>query len=473
MNEQWIVTETKSADFKDERINARFRDTLSMLAEHPTASIPCASGGHAEMTAAYRLFDNPKVTMERILQPHAEASIRRIAEQKTVVLVQDTSEINLTRPVQQVCGAGPLGKDKRLGFFLHPLHAFTPDGTPLGTVGLKHWTRDWERKKQKDKTSRERASEPFESKESYRWLDTLRRADEISDQCPNTKVICVCDSEADIYEMMSEKTSVNWIIRGCQNRVLNEKTHAGTSNHIRESVLAQNVIFETEIDVRSRTSKIGCDERGRRQSREPRKAVCDVRSACVSLRPPWRPGQCKLPSVDINVVLVRERLPPSDEEPIEWMLLTDLPVETESQLLNVIQLYATRWMIEVYFKVLKSGCLVEKRRFENIKRCQTCIAIYMIIAWRTLYLCRLARSVPDINCEAVFEPDEWKPVWQIIRKSPPPTKPPSLGEVIDMVAQLGGYVKRKNSPPGPKTIWTGIQRAYDFAICWKSFGPSG
>ena len=473
MNEQWVVEETKSADFKDARINARFRDTISMLAEHPTASIPCASGGHAEMTAAYRLFDNPKVTIERILQPHAEATIRRMAEQKTVVLVQDTTEIDLTRPTQQVCGAGPLGKDKRLGFFLHLLHAFTLDGTPLGSVGLKHWTRDRKRKKQKDKTGHERAAEPFESKESYRWLDTLRKADEISEQCPDTNIICICDSEADIYEMMSEKTSVNWIIRGCQNRVLNKKTHKDTPNHIREFVLAQNVISETVINVRSRSLKISCDKRGRRQPRKPRNAVCDVRSACVSLRPPGRPGKIKLSPVEVNVVLVRERVPPTGEQSIEWMLLTDLPVETESQALNVIQLYATRWMIEVYFKVLKSGCLVEKRRFENIDRFQACLAVYMIIAWRTLYICRLARSSPDINCEAVFEPDEWKPVWQIIRNSPPPTKPPCLGQVIDMVAQLGGYIKRTNSPPGPQTIWIGVQRAYDFAICWRSFGPGG
>jgi hypothetical protein len=472
MSEQWIVEETKSANFKDARINARFSDTLAMLAEHPTASIPCASGGHAEMTATYRLFDNPKVTIEKILQPHAEASVRRIAKQKTVLLVQDTTEIDLTRPEQQVDGAGPLGTDQRLGFFLHPLHAFTPNGTPLGTVGLKHWTREIERKKQKDKKSNERAAEPFESKESYRWLQTLRRADEIAGQCSDTKVICICDSEADIYEMLVEKTSVNFIIRGCQNRVLNTKVHEDTPHHIREFVLAKNVITETVIDVRSRHLKIGCDERGRRQPRKPRKAVCDVRSACVSLRPPWRPKKSRLSPVEVNVVLVRERLPPAGEEPIEWMLLTDLPIETESQLLKVINLYKTRWMIEIYFKVLKSGCLVEKRRFETIKRFQSCLALYMIIAWRTLYISRLARSVPDISCEAVFEPDEWKPVWQIIRNSPPPSEPPCLGEVVDMVAQLGGYIKRKNSPPGPKSIWIGIQRVYDFATCWRSFGPS-
>lgn len=471
MAEHWVVEETRTVDLKDTRINERLKEVISMLAERPTASIPCSSGGHAEMTAAYRLFDNAKVTMNGILQPHADATIRRIAKQQRVLVVQDTTEIDVTRPARQVRGAGPLAEGTRRGLFLHPLIAFTTDGTPLGTVGLEQWTRDEKKKTSRSKKRSVRAAAPFESKESYRWLQSLRRAEEVAKECPDTDIICICDSEADIYEMFAEETSVNWIIRGCQNRALIDEGHEDAHGYIRDAALNQPVIYGTVINVRARKPKIGCDERGRRQARKPRKAACDVRSARVTLRPPWRPAPDKLQSVEVNVVLVREISPPPGEEPVEWLLLTDLPVETEDLTRNVIDLYTARWMIEIYFKVLKSGCKVEKRRFESIDRIRACLAVYMIIAWRTLYVCRLARSTPDISCEAVFEPDEWKPVWRITQQSSPPKKPPSLQEMTCMVAQLGGYIKRKNSPPGPQTIWIGLQRVYDFAICWKSFGP--
>jgi len=126
----WVVEEMKTADLKDQRLNQRLREVLSQLGARPTASIPAACGGHAEMTAAYRLFDNEKATWEALLQPHIEATRQRVAEQAEVVLVQDTTEVDVTRPEQHVVGAGPLDGGARRGALLHQLHAFLPDGTP-------------------------------------------------------------------------------------------------------------------------------------------------------------------------------------------------------------------------------------------------------------------------------------------------------------------------------------------------------
>jgi hypothetical protein len=174
----------------------------------------------------------------------------------------------------------------------------------------------------------------------------------------------------------------------------------------------------------------------------------------------------------VNVVLVREVDPPQGEDPVEWLLLTSLAVDSVEQVRQVIQYYCVRWMIEVLFRVLKSGCRVEERRFEHIDRLLPSLAVYLIVAWRTLYVCRLGRSCPDISCEAVFEPAEWKSVWKVVQRTTPPPEPPPLGRMVRMVAQLGGYVDRKGSgPPGPQTIWIGLQRMHDFALCWQLFGP--
>ena len=157
---------------------------------------------------------------------------------------------------------------------------------------------------------------------------------------------------------------------------------------------------------------------------------------------------------------------------MEWLLSTSLPIDEIEQVRQVIQYYCVRWMIEVFFRVLKSGCRVEERRFEHIDRLWPCLAVYMIVAWRTLYVCRLGRSCPDVSCESVFEPAEWKSVWTVVKRTKPPNKPPCLSEMVWLVAQLGGYVKRRSDdPPGPQTTWIGLQRMYDFALSWKLFGP--
>jgi len=471
----WVQEEMATADLKDKRLDHRLREVLSQLGSHPTASIPAACGGYAEMTGAYRLFDNEKATFDAILQPHIESSRRRIAEHPVVLFVQDTSEIDVTRPEQQVKGAGPLDGGTRWGALLHPLHAFTPDGTPLGTMHAAAWVR--EKGVAKSSLSRaERAAIPIEEKESYRWIDALRRAGEEAQRCPSTQVISVADSEADIYELLAEGMAsprrVDWIVRACQNRALQgENEQESGEKHVRERVASQPTLFTHTIRVRGRKAKVSCETRGRRQPRQSRESEMDVRAACVTLRPPWRPDR-KLPEVTVNVVLVREVNPPEDDEAVEWLLLTSLPIDDIEQVRLVIQYYCVRWMIEIFFRVLKSGCRVEERRFEHIDRMLSCLAVYMIVAWRTLYVCRLGRGCPEINCEAVFEPAEWKAVWKVVRRTALPSEPPPLGEMVRLVAQLGGYVNRKSSgPPGPQTIWIGLQRTYDFAVCWQLFGP--
>jgi hypothetical protein len=472
----WVREEMATADLKDKRLDHRLREVLSQLGEHPTASIPAACDGHAEMTGAYRLFDNKKATFEAILEPHVEATRQRIAQQEVVLLVQDTSEIDVTRPEQQVAGAGPLDDGARWGAFLHPLHAFTPDGTPLGTMHSLAWVRNESDQRTASMLRAKRATIPIEEKESCRWVDGLRRAGDEAQRCPSTQVISIADSEADIYELlaegMAEPRRVDWIVRACQNRALQKKNDGEAGEkYLRERALAQPVLFTHTIQVRGRKAKVTCEVRGRRQPRLSREAEVEVRAGQVTLRPPWRPDR-KLPEVTVNVVLVREVNPPKDDEAVEWLLLTSLPVEYIEQVRQVIQYYCVRWMIEVYFRVLKSGCRVEERRFEHIDRMLSCLAVYMIVAWRTLYVCRLSRGCPEINCEAVFEPAEWKAVWKIVRRTAPPSVPPSLGEMVRLVAQLGGYVNRKHSdPPGPQTIWIGLQRMHDFALCWRLFGP--
>ncbi len=471
----WVADEMKTANLCDKRLNRRLAEVVSQLAERPTASIPAACGGRAEMVAAYRFCENENTNFKTVLQPHIDATRRRIAAQPMALLAQDTTEIDVTRPDQQVAGAGPLDGGPRRGALVHLMCAFTEDGTPLGTVAGEAWVRR-EEPVSAPRTRAERAATPIEDKESYRWVTMLRQAREEALRNPATRLICLADSEADIYEVMvegmREPGTIDWIIRACQNRALlleNSQKHA--EHYVRDAVLSRPALFERTIQVRGRKAKVACETRGRRQPRKSRKAVVAVRAMRLTLRPPFRPGH-RLPAIAINVVSVSEVNPPPNDEPVEWLLLTSLPIDDIEQVQRVIQYYCVRWMIEVFFRVLKSGCRVEERLFEYMDRLLTCLAIYVIVAWRTLYVCRLGRSCPDISCEAVFEPAEWKSVWKVMRRENPPAHPPPLGMFIRLVAQLGGYVNRKRAdPPGPQTLWIGLQRMHDFATCWLMFGP--
>jgi hypothetical protein len=129
-------------------------------------------------------------------------------------------------------------------------------------------------------------------------------------------------------------------------------------------------------------------------------------------------------------------------------------------------------MIEVYNRTLKMGCRIEERLFESMDHLLPCLALYMIVAWRVLLLSRLGRECPEMSCEVIFDPAEWQSVYQYVRREPPPQTPPTLQEMIRLVAQLGGYVNRKrDDEPGTQTLWLGLQRMHDIATCWLTFGP--
>lgn len=483
MQANWAIDEMVDVELEDKRLNKRLVEVLSQLGGRPTSSIPAACGGYAETAAAYRFFANSKTNFDNVLQPHIEATRRRIAEQELVLLVQDTTEIDLTRPVEQVAGAGPMDDGPRRGFFLHPLVAFTQDGTPLGTVAAMAWARDNEPPPSKPQSEHRRKHTPIEEKESYRWVELFKRASEESQRAPHVPCICIADSESDIYEVLVEAQTQphkpDFIVRACQDRALlkdeknveNSALSDDAANVLREQMLTREVLFTQTITVRGRHAKVSCETRGRRQPRTSRTTEVEVRAATLTLRPPWRHDR-KLPPVTVNVVLICEIDPPPDDVPVEWILLTSLSIDNTEQVRTVVRYYCVRWMIEVFFRTLKSGCRVEQRRFEHIDRLMPCLAVYLIVTWRTLFVCRLGREFPDISCEAVFEPSEWKAVYHVVRKQPPPRKPPTLQKMVRLVAQLGGYINRSRSDePGPQTVWLGLQRTHDMALCWEIFGP--
>jgi hypothetical protein len=496
MVSDWACAEAASADFGDERLDKRFAVIVSNLGNRPNLSIPAGCLGRAEMEATYRFTDNNQVTFEKILAPHRHCTLARAAEHKVALFVQDTTEIDLTRPQQQVVGAGGLDGSRRRGLFAHLVHVFSGDGTPLGTSSAQilNRTECLEAPGRKDRRTKarkekERTQKPIEQKESMRWLDGLRSVREAAGQLPHTQCICIGDSEADIYELLAEPREaaggrpVDFILRACRERALEmepddpapapaapgARSPAGARSP-REAVMATPALYAVQVLIRGRIAKTGLESKGRHQARDSRQANLEVRAASVRLRPPYRPDR-KLPAVRVNVVVVREIDAPPGEVPVEWVLLTTLPIDRLEEVKAVVEYYCTRWNIEILFRTLKSGCPIEQRRFEHVDRVERALGLYLIAAWRTMFVTWMGRECPEMDCEAIFEPSEWKAVWTATQRTTPPKKHPRLQEMVTLIAQLGGYVPRKNSEPGTQTLWIGMQRMYDLALAWDAFGP--
>lgn len=204
-----MLDEVDGCEFGDARLNGRLHRIVSRFAEKPNMSIPSACLGRAETEAAYRFFDNKKVSSDEIFEAHARSTLRRIRQVKTVLLVQDTTKINLTRPGSEVEGVGPLGCETQLGALYHPLIAYEPSGLPLGTVWNRRWVRKGIHPGGVEEKHQARKCLPIEEKESFRWLEGLRQARDVAQQCPDTLCACVGDSESDIYEMFMNHARQN------------------------------------------------------------------------------------------------------------------------------------------------------------------------------------------------------------------------------------------------------------------------
>lgn len=473
----WIDVELASLDLGDKRRNRRaglILDQLAQIAE----STPDACQSNASLEATYRFVNNPAARPEAILQAHNQASIQRTSEHDVVVLAQDTSTVDLTKPERQVRGAGPLESDDKRGLFIHPLYALTEEGLPLGIVDQVIWTRAEIRtnlsKAEKELLRRKMA---FEEKESYRWLEMFQNGEQIARATPATHFISVADSECDICEIFAETPDLpenyDYVIRGCHNRALVARGDEDEAKFVDEALCQVEFLCTSEATVSERVAKVASDTRSRRKSRPARVAKIQMRACQVILRGPSRPGG-KLPNVRLNVVEAVETDPPAGEEPIRWVLFTSLPISSIVEIQRVIQLYGRRWDIEMYFKTLKSGLGIEKLKYETLDRYLTAMSLMMIVAWRVEQLKGAARFDSDASCEKYFDADEWMPAYMVLHKTQElPLEPPTISEFMLTIAQLGGYLDKKGQgPPGSTTIWRGLRRMEAYAEAFKAFGKA-
>jgi len=332
-----LAAELATIELGDARLNRRAQQVLGQLGDKPTASIPTACAGWKETRAAYRLFDQAKVTAEKVLAPHIARTLERLREHPRVLCIQDTSELDYTGKTD-IEGLGPLNYESRRGLYLHPTVAVTPDRLCLGLLDVYSWAREPGSLGQgKDPTR------PLEEKESVRWVDGYEQVNELAESLPDTRLAYVADREADIYDLFVEapcpESAADWLVRGQHDRALLD------GQTLRQCLAEALVLTEMSFD------QPGGNGRTARTVHQELKVVR------VTLKAPTRPDR-RLADVEVTAILATESHPPAGEEPVEWLLLTNLVVETPEQAIEKLQWYLCRWQIEIFFRILKSGCRI-------------------------------------------------------------------------------------------------------------------
>lgn len=467
MDAGWIESEFEFADFGDTRLDDRFRFIIEAFDKSPGASIPQAFCSWAEIKACYNFFDNPSVNAEKILEPHIRQTTERIKNEKVALLLNDTTSTDYTG-LKSINGLGRLSSNQNgdnLGIFVHPLIAVTPDRLCLGIAHAKLFTRDLERSKA---TKAEKKKRPVEEKEIYRWIEGYKVSSVISREAPDTQVIYLSDREGDFIDLFdhalnTEAGGAELIIRcSQQDRVIDEKEDDSKKYKKIYTCLKDAPTLGEIKFIIPKTEK-----------RKKREVKQSIKAKTVTFRQHKINGKL-IKKIKINVVMAVEENLPEGEEALCWILLTTLPIDTFEQAMQVMKYYLCRWEIEIFFKILKSGCKVEARQLETTERLLPMLALFMIVSWRILYLMKIGRTNPNMPCTDIFEDSEWMSVHRVLFQGEAiPEKPPSLGEFIEMIAKLGGHIGRNNdSPAGPKIMWIGLSRMADFALAWEAFGPS-
>lgn len=466
---EWVEQEMATADLGDRRLEKRMKKILDQFSEDPQASPNAALRGWGEAMGGYRFFDNAKASPEKILKAHGEATIARAKAFGRVLVLQDTTELDFTKK-KKLQGKGPLSTTHRQGFFLHEHLVVSPERLLLGVWGAKIYARD---KAEHGQSESSRKNKPIEAKESYRWLEGYRAACALLERIPGTGVISCSDREGDIYEVFeewqrlvtNEKPAADWLIRSQHNRRLATENLSVADEELApfktivEQVEASAVLGKITVDVKAReqNKKVSGGSRIKKK-RLARVATLEVRSTKVTLRPPFRKER-ELEPVSFWVVQAKEASPPENDDPIEWILLTSIAAEGFQGAVEIVELYRARWEIEVFHRVLKSGCTVEELELKDDNRIKVAITLYLIVTWRVLYVMRLGRECPVLPCNLVFEEDEWKALYFVEYGPTALTTPPPLKDFIRTLAKHGGFNGRKSDgEPGPESISKGLMR---------------
>jgi len=395
----WGARELESINLGDSRLDSRALKILMARWNDPAATFGASFPDWASAKGAYNLIENdsPEISMQTLLNPHTESTQARMAVESIVLLAQDTTSLNYSG-LNKTTGLGEIGSGPARGLFLHSLLAFRTDGVLLGALDARSWGRS--EKPSTDKRTRNAKS--IDEKESIRWMDELRVAAASARRLPRTRMVVMADREGDLYELHDGvqigPPNLHVLVRAQHDRNLD--------GHQKLWAFMATQPLGERRDVRL----------PRRGSRAARIATVEIRWASVTIQAPAVGPKKGWPSLTLRAVWVHEPEPPPGIEPLDWMLLTDLPVSIAAEAWEKVEWYCRRWGIEEWHRVLKSICKVEQREFKSAEQLQRVLVFDLIMAWRILALVKLGRAVPNVPASLLYTDEQLEVLTCAVKK---------------------------------------------------------
>jgi hypothetical protein len=458
----WLDDELAACRFADKRLAKRFKNLAEQLSEGIGESIPMACEDWSATKAAYRFLSNERVSEQEILSGHFQATQEPVrASAGTVLVLHDTTEFTFKRDDPDLIGNTVVvpgrkhinGKPERravCGILMHSSLVVTLEGLPLGIAAIKFWNRKEFKGTNALKKKINPTRVPIEEKESIRWLENLKQSTALLGE--PERCVHVGDRESDIYELFcaAQQAKTHFLVRTCVDRLAEDGT--GTISKEMETVPVQAV---HRIEVR--------DKQGNSSE-----ATLDIRYRRLRVLPPIG-KQKRYPELTLTVIYAQERGTPQGRDPIDWKLLTDLPVNTKAEAIEKLNWYASRWKIETYHKVLKSGCRAEESKLRTAERLVNLLSVFCIVAWRIFWMTMLNRSTTAIPVSVVFSETERQLLDNLVPDLRTDHTRRSLSTYIVKVARLGGYLARTSDPPpGNIVMWRGLSRLTDIVLGFEA-----
>jgi hypothetical protein len=457
---RFAATDFDHALLGDARRSRRASEIAAAISKNPGLSFPRAFRDKAGLEGFYRFVNNGAVSYEPLVEAHAEATAERADGLPTIAVVHDTTECVFDASVE---GMGRL-RGRAHGFLAHVALAVTADGQrrPLGVLGMIPVVRN--KKVRGKKSTQELAKLDPNEKESRRWPDLVDMTE--GRMAGRGSIVHVADREADSYPLLSHfvTQNVRFAVRISRDRKVEEAT--GDLSMLREAMQHTEIVVERTVPLRGRPARYRQNGLLKSRARTEREARLAISAQTLQFKQPrhWRGST--LPSLTLNVVWVREVDPPAGEEGVDWLIATTEPIGTPEQIEAVVDLYRARWIIEEFFKALKTGCEFEKRQLESLDALLTTLALLFPVACELLLLRHLARNEPTRRALDFFSSTRLDVLRAIAKGYKLPANP-TLRDALLAVASLGGHIKN-NGEPGWIVLGRGMEELLAAEVVWAA-----
>jgi hypothetical protein len=429
----WAERTFGRVQLHDMRRTRRTVQIARQLAENPQGSLPAQMQTWKDCKAMYRLLDEPEVTFAALIDPHLQQTQTQATSSAVVLLVQDTTDIDLSHR-RKISGVGQIGNERGRGFFVQTVLAVRPQTREvLGCMAQEPFVRVPAPEGEQRSERRKR-----DERETDVWMRQVRT---IGTPASESVWVHVGDRGADMFPFFQacQGTQTHFLVRAAQNRRVqqSEEEFSYSLTQIRSWASQQRRPFDVPA----------------RHGHSARSTQLHLAYGQMTLLPPRNDPRTYKDPMTVWGIRVWEEKAPEGEEPLEWILLTSVPTITLEQAWERVEWYRHRWLVEDYHQCLKSGCRLEERQLQSVDGLMRLLGLLSPLAVRLLQIRACAREDPERPAHEVIEPLMLAVVADHAGLSPAAM---TLGTFWTEVARLGGYLaRRRDGPPGWRTVWKG------------------